>query len=328
MRHLVVRLPAVLVLCLAGAAVLADQEGLPEPLGLEQALTYADGHPRTLLGSKASQRYPRRQPLYLDCHALAYSSSAGLDDRRNRFGDSLMAPAAAQRLEIMERFFDTLLADLSYARYNEAMAVAYVQFDRAGARRDLGQYSELSVLELEASYQDIRRRQASSVILQRLTRSLLAQAVGRPLRLPRDLNPPQLTDVSGDPPALDQVVETALEANRWLADLKAGSEEPERRLIDLELRQRALELLLRLEGLAAAQHYAVTESLWRDLKLDESRALYEQEVKADLGYSMSQQTLARLRELRVAYCQILTRAELNALQGRPVWPLTREEDET
>jgi hypothetical protein len=305
-------------------AAAAEQEGFPEPLGLEEALTYADGHPRSRLGSEATQRYPRRQPLYLDCHGLAYRSTAGLDDRRNRIGDSFLLPIDVQRLAIMERFFDTLLADLSYARYNEAMAVAYIQFDRAGARRDLGQYSELRVLELEAVYQDIRQRQASSAVLQRLTRALLAQALGRPLSLPRDLNPRQLPSLSGELPALELVVETALEANARLAALRAGSEEPERRLIDMELRQKALELLLRLEGLSAARQYAVTEALRRDLKLEESRTLYELEVKSDLGYSMSQQTLARLREQRVHYCRALTWAELNALQGRPVWLKKRE----
>ena len=224
-------------------------------------------------------------------------------------------------------FFDVLLADLSYARYNEAMAVAYIQFDRAGARRDLGQYSELQVLELEAVYQDIRQRQASSVLLQRLTRSLLAQAVNHPLSLPRDLTPPQLPELPDELPDLDRIVQAAQEGNRWLADLKAGTEDPERRLLDLELRQQALELVLRLEGLKAARQYAVTESLRRDLKLDESRTLYEQEVKSDLGYSMSQQTLARLREQQVAYCQALAWAELNALQGEPVWPLKQSEDD-
>jgi hypothetical protein len=116
----------------------------------------------------------------------------------------------------------------------------------------------------------------------------------------------------------------ALSGNRWLLELKAGSGEQERRLVDLELRQQALELLLRLEGLAAAKQYAITESLRRDLKLDESRTLYEQEVKSDLGYSMSQQTLARLREQRVAYCQALAWAEISALQGRSVWPIRSE----
>jgi len=315
-----------LSLLLGGVTAFADQDGLTDPLGLEQALGYADQHPRSGVGIEATRRYPRRQPLYLDCHALAYSSTLATGDRRNRMADALLAPVVAQRLEIMERFFDVLLADLSYSRDNEAMAVAYIQFDRAGARRDLGQYSELHVLALEAVFQEIRRRYIASTLSQRLTRSLLAQAVDHPLTLPRELNPPQLPALPDELPGLDEVVDGSLAGNQWLVDLKAGSEEPVRRLVDMEIRQQALELLLRLEGLAASKQYAVTESMRRDLKLDESRTLYEQEVKSDLGYSMSQQTLARLREQRVAYCQILTWAELNALQGLPLLPQTQTED--
>jgi hypothetical protein len=46
--------------------------------------------------------------------------------------------------------------------------------------------------------------------------------------------------------------------------------------------------------------------------------MYEMEVTADLGYSMSQQTKARRDELAVAFCRALTLAELDALQGRPI----------
>jgi hypothetical protein len=84
----------------------------------------------------------------------------------------------------------------------------------------------------------------------------------------------------------------------------------------MSLRQRALELLERLAllGVAAEQTRIVAD--WRDLKLDQSRTLYEMEVTADLGYSMSQQTKARRDELEVQLCQTLTRAELAALQGK------------
>jgi hypothetical protein len=126
---------------------------------------------------------------------------------------ALVAPVAAQELEILERFFDVLLADLSFSRYDEAKA----------------------------------------------------------------------------------------------------------ELIQMELRQQALELLLRLRALEAVAQYARVDSNLRDLKLDEGRTLYEQEYTADLGFSMSRQTEARLRERQIAYCQGLTWAELNALQGKAVW---------
>jgi hypothetical protein len=265
---------------------------------------------------------PRSPPLHLDCERLAFSQLES-DDSRARPSDILLPPLEAQRLEIMERFLDVLLADLSYARYNEAMAVAYVQYDRANTRRELGQYAEVLVAELETEYQDVLRKRAASEASQRLSRALLAQAMGRPGELPRELVPPELAMPPDELPELDAVM-AAAPRPRWPQTAVAGGgAEPSgarRQLLDMELRRQALELLLRLKVLQTSARYAETEAYLRDLKLDESRTLYEQEVKADLGYSMSRQTMARMQEAQIRYCRALAWAELNALQGGSIPP--------
>jgi hypothetical protein len=86
----------------------------------------------------------------------------------------------------------------------------------------------------------------------------------------------------------------------------------------MRVRQRGLELLERLALLDVAAEQTRIAADWRDLKLDQSRTLYEMEATADLGYSMSQQTKARRDETMVALCRHLTLAELDALRGRPV----------
>ena len=298
---------------------LAQDEALPEPLGLEQALGFTDGHPRTQLDPAQALALPRRLPLYLACHELAFGAAAIGDDARNRPLDALLNPVDAQRLEILVRFLDTLLADLSFSRYSEAMAVAYIQFDRASIRRDLGQFSELRVADLAATYQEVRRNRSGAETAQRLTRALLAQALNRPDSLPRDLVAPQLPPLPDPLPDIKTLIAGAEKGNQALAERKAA-DPAMGRVLNLELRQQALELLLRLQALAAAADGAAAETAMRDLKLDQSRVLYEYEAVADLGYSMSQQTKARLDEQRVAYCQALTWAELQALQGRPMWP--------
>jgi hypothetical protein len=307
------------LLCLAGVSVASAV--LPDPLGLEQALGYAPTHPRVQLGAEVLPRFPRRPPLFLDCHGLAFSSARGPDAERASAGSPFLSPLAAQQLEILERFLDVILADLSFSRYSEAMAVAYIQFDRANVRRELGQYSPLQVAELETTYQELRQRRAASEAAQRLTRALLAQALGEPGDLPRELSPPTLAPPR-DLPELEGVVTAAAAGNRWLASLQQGRGQAERRLIDGELRQQAVEPILRLQALAAVEAYTRSEALWRDLNLEESRVLYEREFRADLGFSMSQQTKARMQEQQVAYCQALAWAELNALQGKPLWPST------
>jgi hypothetical protein len=284
-------------------------------LPLAVALDLAAGHPRVALGETGAP--PRRAPLYLGCHALAFGS--GADDRRDRVGTDLIPPLEAQRLEILERFFDVLIADQGFSSSNEAMAIAYIQFDRGNIRRDLGQFSELKAAELAASYQVVRQRRAAAEAGQRLTRGLLAQALNRPETLPRELVPPKLPAPPAALPDHGAVVSAAEVGNPALGRLKSAADAAGARLLDLELRQQALELLLRLQVLAASHDSAQTESAWRDLRLEESRVLYEQEAAADLGFSMSQQTKARLDEQRVAYCRALAWAELQALQGHPVW---------
>ncbi len=307
----------------AVAVAAVSAEPIPDPLSIGQALDLADGHPRTLASDDLAARLPRRPTLFLDCYSLAFSDAAAADIQRGRPLEPLITPEAAQRLEVLERFFDVLLADLSFSRYDEAMAVAYVQFDRASVRRDLGQYSDLRVQELEAVYQDVRQHRTASVAGQRLSRALLASAVGSDAELPRDLVPPPIPERPDQPPDPDRLFSAAAAKNPAVAELIKSRGEADRSLVRAELRQQVLELLLRLDALNAAAQSVRTESALRDLTLDESRTLYEQEVKADLGYSMSQQTKTRLLEQRVEYCRALAWAELDALLGEPVWPDTQ-----
>jgi hypothetical protein len=169
----------------------------------------------------------------------------------------------------------------------------------------------------------VRQHRTASVAGQRLSRALLASAVGSDAELPRDLVRPRIPERPDQPPEADRLFSAAAAKNPVVAELIKSRGEADRSLVRAELRQQVLELLLRLDALNAAAQSVRTESALRDLTLDESRTLYEQEVKADLGYSMSQQTKTRLLEQRVEYCRALAWAELDALSGDPVWPDTQ-----
>ena len=306
----------------ATSSAIADSEteqGIDpsKPLALQRALSFAESHPRTRI-SDGAMLFPRRQPLFLACHAFTFGGTRGGDQTRDVAWSPLLTPKDQQRLEIMQRFFDVLLADLSFSRDNEAMAVAYIQFDRAAARAELGQFSPLKVAELEAAFQLIRRQRAASESAQLITRSLLAQALAHPEDLPRDLITPDLDGQKAPLPELDNVIAEAMNKNPRITQLLAERTDAEQVLIEMELRQQAVELLARLSLLEVIAEQTRAESNWRDLKLDESRTLYELEAKADLGFSMSQQTKARRDQEQVALCAALALAELEALQGRPV----------
>lgn len=295
--------------------------GLPtEPLGLEQVLRLAQDHPRLSASAAINALLPRPQALYLDCHHLAFSGMA-IDPQRSRPLEALIEPTAAQALATLASFLDVLLADFAFSRYDEAMAVAYVQFDRASARRELGQFSDLAVLELESTYQEILHERSASQIGQQLSRTILAQTLNLPGYLPRDLREPELPPLPDPLPEAQPLLAEAIEQNASVRALMKGASDADRRLITLELGQRLTEILMRLRALAAAQRQVQTETAYRDLKLDESRTLYDQEVTADLGYVMSLQTMTRMRERRIAYCSALAWAEIQALIGKPVWPI-------
>lgn len=312
----IVSLLLALALPLATASAAED---LPDPLSLAQALELAKDHPR-LAADSDSSRFERAPALFIGCHDLAFTGAREGGARRNQaWASPLIGAEAAQHLEVMQRFFDVLLADLSFARDNEAMAVAYVQLDRARARAELGQFSPLRVAELDAEYQRIRRQRAASEAAQRLTRSLLAQALGRPDSLPSKLTLPDLPDKAPEVPVLADVIAAARANNGRIQHLaKPLSSSAASTLLDMDLAQNALELITRLELLGLIAEQAEAETYWRDLKLDESRTLYELEAQADLGFSMSQQTRARRDQEQVALCQALTLAELDALRGKPL----------
>lgn len=120
---------------------------------------------------------------------------------------------ARQRLEIMRRFFDVILADLAFASDNEAMSTDYVALDRARERNTLGQVSDIDVLELQDRYQSTRLRRYAAQTRQRSTRALLAQTLGRPTDLPSALLNPALPGNDAALPEYEVLLDQALAHN-------------------------------------------------------------------------------------------------------------------
>lgn len=97
-----------------------------------------------------------------------------------------------RRMEIMARYFDVLLADMQHTVDNELMAVYYVSFDQGKDRLERGQISSVELAELESRYREVLVKRNASVLRQRITRALLANAMNRPDDLPGALEDPKL----------------------------------------------------------------------------------------------------------------------------------------
>jgi outer membrane protein TolC len=113
------------------------------------------------------------------------------------------------RLAILAAYFDVMLADLAYARDNEDMSMGYVKMDRAQQRNELGQLSDIELLEARSVYQATRIQRYRSSVAQRTTRAQLANVLNRPGQLPGELQEPELN-------ILKRTIPEDVEA--WLAE--------------------------------------------------------------------------------------------------------------
>jgi outer membrane protein TolC len=299
-----------------------------------------------------------RKELYDFGRSEALSNAADSDVNSQRF--LYVDAKKKRRLEIMRRFFDVLLADLQFYRYNEEMAVEYVELDRRRDRRELGQLSDYAVLEQESKYQRVRYLRYDSQNQQRQTRARLAQALNRPGQLPSTLTVPKLKVLDRKLPEVETLQKAAVENNARLNALRARVTAAEQRIAaakgvdnatitgqleaydyahqrnasddnfrasvvlevplfagdredaavakaratayrlraqlhqaEYQVRQEVLETWLQLDALRVQREQMRALQDFRELNLDRSRALYEMEVKADLGDSMVQVTEAQ-----------------------------------
>lgn len=132
--------------------------------------------------------------------------------------------SALQRryLAVMDAFFAVLRADLRYRVADEAMAIAFVEWDNAQERHAVGEISDVDQLRAESRYQTLLSERASAQARQRLARAALAEALNRPNQLPGDLAEPTFPDWPERLPPLQALQETALDQNPRLLALRAG----------------------------------------------------------------------------------------------------------
>jgi outer membrane protein TolC len=124
-----------------------------------------------------------------------------------------------QQIRVLRAFLGVLLADLEYARDNEAVAIAYVRLDRFRNRHQLGQLSDVELLQKENLYEKVLSLRAKSQAKQNSTRLRLALALNRPAEIPNDLIPPASPDMASGLPELQLLVQQVLGNNASLKSL-------------------------------------------------------------------------------------------------------------
>ncbi len=116
-----------------------------------------------------------------------------------------------RRLQIMEKYFAVLNADNSFIAENEALAIGFIRYDNAVQDQELGLVPEIEVLRLQTAFEVTRQRRSLASQQQRLTRAILAEAMGYPDQLPSDLEVPLINTDRGLPDDLATLVDRALQ---------------------------------------------------------------------------------------------------------------------
>ena len=164
-------------------------------------------------------RVVARKPLF-DFGRSSQAIAAADQDIAARQAE-LLNVESLRRIDIMARYFDVLLADMQSAADSEFVAVAYVSWDNARDRFEVGQISQPDLLRLEAEYQDLRERRNANQQRMRSTRQKLAHAINRPGKLPSELADPALADNARPLPEYESLLPWVMEKNPRVLALQA-----------------------------------------------------------------------------------------------------------
>ena len=363
----------------------ADFEQARAQSGVHAYLDLTPQSVRPALGSGSGMVGDSRARLTVSKQLYDFGRSRALEDSAHSTVEArqliFLDERQQRRIEIMQRFFDVILADMRYAVDNEAMAHTYVTFDRARDRHGLGQVSDVDLSALEVDYQQTLVTRTLSQKRQVSSRQQLALALNRPEELPNELTRPTLAGPEREIPDVQTLYAEALARNPMLQALRRATEAARQALAaerarrrpvltaegeaaryerqfsatddlratlnlriplysggedsaaiaaglarlheqearqaraELDLRQTVLDLVQAAETLKVERKAAEIKISYRDLYLDRSRALYELEVRTDLGDAMTQMTEAQWEAAQAKYRLALTWAKIDALTG-------------
>jgi len=197
---------------------------------------------------------------------------------------------AQRRLEITRQFLAVLLADLRYDWDNEAMAIAYVEFDHAKEKHALRQISDVELLAAQNKYQNIFYQRMQSESMQRSNRAQLAEMINRPGELATNLQRPQFA-LQRELPEYQLLVDKALANNARLHLLQAGVDAAQKKILSAEHLTRP-SLNAEVDVMSSSIDRASQDD-WRASLVLNIPLFEQQSVKAQVSAERSQWQLQR-----------------------------------
>ncbi len=221
---------------LESAKVISDFHNSAHQFNLE-AILYPQRVDRAIPGganslSDGSATLRLSHPVYDFGRRSADRSVANFEVQRSQH--HLDYVLAQRRIEIMRRFFDVLIADLTYSVQDEKMTLSFLRFDRFLEEMEMFEaHAEVDVLKLETIYrEEFAKRQEYS--FNRIeSRRNLALAMGFTDYVPRDVRMPDLSGyVEREVPEFENLLEQILATNY---DLKQAELDLEKALMAVKV---------------------------------------------------------------------------------------------
>ncbi len=221
---------------LESAKVISDFHKSANQINLE-AILYPQRVDRAMPGSASSlgdgsATLRLSHPLYDFGRRSADRSAANVEVQRSQH--HLDYVHAQRRIEIMRRFFDVLIADLTYSVQDEKMTLSFLRFNRFLEEMEMFEaHAEVDVLRLETIYREEFAKRQEYNFNRIETRRNLALAMGFTDYVPRDLQIPDLSNyVEREVPEFESLLEQILTTNY---DLKQAELNLEKALMTVEV---------------------------------------------------------------------------------------------
>jgi outer membrane protein TolC len=100
-----------------------------------------------------------------------------------------------RKVAILQAYLNVLLADIIFEHADQALAIAYIKFDKLRSRFELQQVSDIELLDADNNFRKSRRERSQAESDQRLSRHRLAQLIS-PGQLANKLEMPDLDSLS------------------------------------------------------------------------------------------------------------------------------------
>jgi len=176
-------------------------------------------------GAENQQHNDSRLGLELDKRLYDFGLTPAREAADRAVLDSRQAGLAAaqldHRLDIIRRYLDVLLADHEYRLAVESVVTAFVERDKVRDRHELGQRSDIDLLQSESDYAELDAERNAARARQRSSRALLVEALGVPEGRPEVLVEPDMSRLQRQLPELGVLMGQVLEGNSELRAARA-----------------------------------------------------------------------------------------------------------